>query len=232
MRTEPNIQQGTTIVLEEARDLAALSAADVRGIPPAVRAIFVGFPRSFRAIAAETESPPLARWLRRMAKQAACELAIDRPDADLVRSGLLPAAEVHLRVGTAPDTMLLLGGPIARVPKRLPPPLADVLRRVGVVRLQYGAAGGLVAPAAQRRLLDVYAEIANNWGMSEEEAAIPRPPLPRTHWTYFENACGSAMTTNAEGETWHVPMGGGSYVAGPRIEVWLRRFFEPSFVWT
>lgn len=216
------------MVVEHRDELGALADADARCIAPAVRATFVDFPRSFRAIAAVTESAYLAGWLHRMAKVGRCTLAIDRPRADL---GILPAVEVHLRVGEGDDGVLVTG-PIARVPKRLPAPLSEVLRLLGLVRLQYGASGGLVAPSAQRRLLDVYAEIAQSWGMTLEEAAIPQPPAPRTHWTFFDDACGGKMTTNSAGETWRVPMAGGDYVAGPPIDAWLARFFSPGFGWT
>lgn len=229
MRRETNLYQGTTIVLERPADLADLSADDARAIPAAVRAMFVDFRTSFRALASAVEGKAFARWLRHVSKVGRCELAIDRPGNDL--RGLVAPAEVHLRVGEE-RSEVLLSGPFPRVPARVPPPLAEVLRLVGVVRVQYGAAGGLIAPSEQRRLLELSKEIAKNWGMTAEEAAIPLPPEPKGHWTFFENACGSAMTANANGDTWHMPMAGGDYVAGPPIGAWLDGFFRPGFVWT
>lgn len=276
MRREANLYAGTALVLERPEELAKLRKDEAALVGPALRGLFHAYPRSFRTLAEETAFLPLATWLRRMAKAGVCELVIDRPSRSYARQGV--GHSVSLRVGVG-DAAVRLSGPIARVPKRCPSPLAEVLRRVGLVTLQYGAAGGLLAPKEQRSLTSLYAEIVESWRPSgarddgvdrealqreiykasvalgvfdaslgydayaamvlaasaaaaREAATLPRPAAPKAYFAFFQDACGSYVTTNPTGATWYVPMGGGDYVAGPPIERWLARFFRPGFVWT
>jgi hypothetical protein len=272
MRQETNNFEGKTLVLEAPEDVGKLRARDASEVPPAVMRLFVEYPRSFRALADQTTFGPLAKWLRRGAKTSPCELVIDRPGRRFARTDV--KTSVVLRVG-AGDDAVRISGPIARIPKRCPPPLAEVFRRIGVVQLEYGSSGGLIAPSEQRSLLDLYAEITTHWtapslidteemlrplyaelvkhgsvdgslgfeafaatiaagreARAHEAANLARPAAPRSHFAFFVNACGSYLTTNAAGETWRVPMGGGDYAAGPPIDQWLARFFRPGFIWT
>lgn len=176
MRSESNLHDGRTIVLERPDELATLQKGDAALVVPALREWFSAFPRSFRTLAAETTFPPLATWLRRMAKAGACELVIDRPSPRDARHGV--PCSVSLRVGVGDDAVRI-SGPIARVPKRCPSPLDEVLRRVGLVTLQYGAAGGLLAPKEQRSLTSLYAEIVANWSPSNDTHGIDREALQR-----------------------------------------------------
>ena len=163
-------------MLERPEDLAKLRKNEAALVGPTLRRWFSAYPRSFRTLAAETSFPPLATWLRRMAKAGVCELVIDRPSSRDARHGV--PHSVSLRVGVG-DAAVRISGPIARVPKRCPPPLQEVLRRVGLVELQYGAAGGLLAPKEQRSLASLYAEIVENWSPSNDAHGIDREALQR-----------------------------------------------------
>ncbi|MBL9108874.1 MAG: hypothetical protein JNM74_06375 [Myxococcales bacterium] len=270
MRDEENLFEGTTTVLSFPSELSELRPHDAALVSPRLRRLFADPPRSLRELASATSFAPLATWLRRMAKVGGCELVIDRPSRWLARRGMAPS--VSLRVGAA-DAKVHLSGPLPRLPKRIPAALRDVLGSVGTVTLQYGAAGGLLAPREQRSLVDLYAEIVRNntppsgrarltllrtqytnliacgivpasttfesfAAMAREQVEsqlrelrdLPRPPTPKAYFAFFQNAGGGYVTTNTAGETWHVPMGGGDYAPGPRIDAWLAGFFRPDFV--
>ena len=167
MRDEENLFEGTTTVLSSPSELSELRPHDAALVSPRLRRLFADPPRSLRELASATSFAPLATWLRRMAKVGGCELVIDRPSRWLARRGMAPS--VSLRVGAA-DTKVHLSGPLPRLPKRIPGALREVLGSVGTVTLQYGAAGGLLAPREQRSLVDLYAEIVRNLGEPFQDA--------------------------------------------------------------
>jgi hypothetical protein len=160
VRHQTNAFDGKSVILEAPAELEELRPRDAALVSHGLRRLFTDFPTSFHTLAKETTFAPLARWLRRMGNAGACELAIERPGIRAARAGVKPS--IVLRVGPS-DARLQITGPLSRVPKRCPPVLAEVLRRIGVVSLEYGSAGGLLAPAEQRSLPDLYAEIAENW---------------------------------------------------------------------
>lgn len=141
MREEPNLFEGKSVVLEHPDDLQRLRPALAAVIPIAVRALFVGQPTTLRSLAREAVFPPLAGWLRRVARDG-CELAIHRPGRRIPG----PSHEVFLQVGD-PGNPVLFSGSVGAVPRRCPPALAEVLRRVGIVRGEYGGAAGLLHPS-------------------------------------------------------------------------------------
>jgi hypothetical protein len=270
MREETNAFEGNSVVLERPDDLADLSPSLSRAIPRGVREVFSNYPSSFRSLAAESDFSPLKRWLQKMAKTGRCELAIHCPGPRA--ASVHPGPEVFLEVG-AEEYPILLSGGLPRIPKRCPERLSEVLRLVGVIRMQYGASGGLIHPSQQRPLPGLLKEL-KGYTTVEPEQALPgwnqarsvkamyatlvkagisqsfeefakgfqgarqslaaeveETPMPagaKTYYAFYEDASGSYLATNRQGETWHFPMTGGDSVAGPPLDSWLTEFLDPG----
>lgn len=215
MRTEKNLLEGTTVVVEHPEELSRLRRPLRDLVSPSAHALFEGFPGSLEELAARAKRKTLAGALRRLAGSKRCELQIHRPGR---RGG--GAAEAYVRVGEHP---VLLSGGLARIPARCPPALAEVLRLVGVVRVEYGSALGLVAPSEQVSLSKLAAEYETYYpgGLAD----LPMPKAPNTFFTFYESS-GAYVCTNAAGATWKFSLTGGDYGKGPALATWLDRFFD------
>jgi hypothetical protein len=112
-------------------------------LQPSVLELFAGFPASLRERAGAATFPPLARWLRSLAKTR-CELEVHRPDG-LPPSVMLrfhhPASDA--RASWAPALV-----PVSprKIPRACPPLLREIYTLAGGINLQYACSGSLVAP--------------------------------------------------------------------------------------
>ncbi len=215
MRTETNLLEGTTVVLERPSELGGLRAPLRRLVTPAVRALFEGFPGSVEALAAKSTSRAVGASLARLARAPLCEVEIHRPGA--LGGG---AAEAYVRLGDPP---VLLSGDVGRLPARCPAALAEVLRLVGVVRAQYGGALGLLRPSAQRCLADLASEYDRYYPGAL--ADLPMPATPRAFHAIYEDS-GAYVCASPAGDTWRFSLCGGDYGPGPPVTEWIDAFFE------
>ncbi len=224
MKEEPADLDGTETTLSSPKELARLAPRLLEAVSPRLRALFADPRPTLTHLANETTFAPLAGWLRLAAQADSYDLAIYAPGP---RFRDFPI-EAYLRIysGASADPLLVSGG-LDSLPRWLPPPLAEVLGRIGVIRMQWNVAGALLRPSEQTSLEELHRENADVWFI--EGDSIEVPPHPEEMRAFYLASGGGYIMTNPSGETWNARYVGG-HDAGPPIDAWLTAYLEDPWL--